>query len=185
MRFILIFLLIYFPVESYSNNLNKILTKSELDSISNGFEISKFTDSFDDMKDFVGVLRIKSFDHKLIYCMIGEWKSFYKDSKNIKAYFKFDSVGCMEIYKEYSITGFNNYDCVYTKKQIGNTHYLIEKIKYYYDNEQLCETGQRFEKVEYNTGYFHRLNSFKKTGEWIRYNDDGTINYKKQHKEIK
>lgn len=177
--------MVYIPIESYSNNLKKILTRTELDSLSRGYEISKFTGSFDDMRDFSGVLKIKSVDNKLIYCTIGEWKSFYKDSKNIKAYFKFDSIGCMEIYKEYSITGFNNYDCIYTKKQIENNHYLIETIKYYYDNGQLCETGKRFEKVEYKTGYFHRLNSFKKTGEWIRYNYDGSLDYRKQYEEIK
>ena len=185
MRFIVIFLLICIPIESYSISLREILSKSELDSVLNGFEISKFTKCFDDLKNFEGRLKIKLIDNRLICCTIGEWKSFYKDTKILKAYFKFDSLGCLENYKEYSQTGFINYDCVYEKKNTGNINYLIETIRSYYDNGQLFETGQRAEKFVYKNRYFHRLNSFKKIGLWTRYYYDGTLKNKKQHKELK
>ena len=184
-RFLLLMILIFnLPIESYSCNIKKILTQNQLDSLSKGYEIFVFADNTPIMKNMTGTLRIKSHRNKLIYFLIGEWKEYFKETRNIKAYMVFDSLGCFQVYKEYSETGFNNYDCVYQKKQIRNETYLIETFKYFCDNGQLCETGQRYRKLDLKNGYISYLTHYKKSGVWIRYNYDGTLDYKKVHEEF-
>jgi len=185
-RFLLLMIvLFYIPIESYSFNIKKILTPSELDSLSKGYELFVVADSTYLFEGMTGTLRIKSNKSKLIYCMIGEWKEYFQGTKNIKAFMIFDSLGCFQIYKQYTKTGFNEYDCVYQKTKIENETYLIETFRYYYENGQLCETGQRFRKHELKNGYTNDSIRLKKTGLWTFYYTDGTLAKKKDHGKIK
>jgi hypothetical protein len=184
-RFLLLMILVfYIPIESYSCNIKKILTQSELDSLSKGFEIYVEADNIKLMKNMTGTLRIKSHKKKLIYCEIGEWKEYYKGTKNIRALTIYDSLGCIQIYKQFTESEYNEYDCDYIKKQFNNETYLIETIKYYYENGQLCETGQRVRKIGLKNGYTSYLKHFRKTGLWTRYDYNGIMISMKDHGEI-
>lgn len=184
MKLYFLFIIIFIQTLSYSNNLRQILTTNELDLLTKGFEIFKYTDNFNDLISYEGELRIKLINGKLKYCMIGNWTSFYDSTKNIKSDFEFDSIGCLLTYNEFTADGFNEYNCVYEKKRIRNNDYLIETVQYFYENNHIYISGQRAKQYDLKFEYFHPTSKFKRIGIWITYNDNGTILKEKKYKEL-
>jgi hypothetical protein len=187
MRILLLWIcVILLSIHVTGQDFKKILNKSELDSINNGFKICKKIDNTncEDFDNFQGRMNIWKIGRNF------EWQfvniaSKYNINGILVSQFHFDKKGQMITYQEFTESGTLDYDCTYEYKTINGCYYRLEHQKLYYNPEKLQEEGWRFVKLQDEHGNECKYSSQHKYGKRTYYYDDGTIKTTKDYGEIK
>jgi hypothetical protein len=124
-----------------------------------------------------GALQLFKINGKIEFNHIETWKHYYVD-KTLKETYVFDKKGNLLKYDFYEEDGFNSYSCSYSLKNIEGTNYRIEHIKVVYPTGILKEDGYRFNTFYFINGAI-QVNSPRKVGQWIYFNEKGEFVKKK------
>ena len=185
MRQLFFLLFGFLSINCFGQDFNKLLDKSELDSLSKGLKIIKLINKTNckDFDDFQGKMDIRKTDKKFNWHFTGIASKYNVNNKMI-AQFDFDSIGQMITYQEYADNGEVIYDCTYNYKTLNGCYYRLEHIKLYYQPNVIREDWNRYVMLRDKNGE-NPNSSQHKYGKWISYKTNGEIDKSKDYGELK
>jgi hypothetical protein len=185
MRYIILTFFLGTIINAYGQNIKKILSKTELDSVNNGYTILKMIDktNCDVLWGLQGQIKIFKDKNKIDFKYTDKMSTYY-DNGNLKSQYVFDSLDLMQTYKEYTVNGEVIYDCKYEFKKINGAIYRLEHLKLYYEPNLIRQDGYRYMMYRDNKGEKTNFTQHK-YGKWIYFSIDGKIEKTKNYGEIK
>lgn len=170
---------------TYGQNLEKLLSKAQLDSVNSGHPVMIKLDKsncsyFDNFQGQVKAIK----EAGKIYFNFVDTVSRYDKTGKINAQITHDKNGEMQTYQEFDSEGRIVYDCAYSLKIIGGLTYRLEHLRIYYGPTVLWQEGNRYLKVRNQKGPLTAASQHK-FGTWTYYTRDGKIEKTKEFGEIK
>ena len=185
MRQTIFIILIYSSLSSWGQNPEKLLTKSQLDSIAQGntiyFKVDNSISNY--FEGFQGTTKVEKINGKIYFDFIDEALLLDKDGR-IKAKIRYNQLGQLKTYQEINSSGQIVYDCKYEIKIINGNTYRLEHLKVYYEPEHIWHEGSRYLKQK-NDQRPIKYSRQKKYGLWTYYDINGNLESTKNKGEIK
>ncbi|RIJ42338.1 hypothetical protein [Pontibacter oryzae] len=175
MKKLLLFVSLLYTFQSNAQNIKKILTASELDSVQQGIVLYKGVEKKTamDFGGFEGEIAVRKINSKISYHFIGTANK-YNSKRELIESMEMDSLGYLQAYYQILPEDGAIFDCVYEYKRINGTLYRLESQKLYYEPDRLWQEGFRYRKM--TDGFADKFTSpNKRCGNWTFYTRNGEV----------
>lgn len=187
MRHLTLISILYASLTSWGQDREKLLSKTQLDSVNNGQTVYYKVDGVHCkyFENFQGTTKVKKIKGKIYFDFINESSRFDKDGR-LSDKFTYDKLGLAQTYQAFNTKGEVISDCSYETKVIKGDNYRLEYCKHYYFHYSptvLMEESHRYLKLTDIGGHFLYSRN-KNYGIWNYYGTNGQLQKTKDFGDI-
>jgi hypothetical protein len=184
MRRLVLSILIFSCLPCWGQNAEKLLTKTQLDSVNRGHTIYFKVDglSCKYFENFQGTTKVKKIDGKVYFDFVNESFRFEKDGR-LRDKFTYNEPGHLKTYQLFNSNGQVDFDCSYEIKEMKGNSYRLEHCKVYYESAVLWYESFRYVK-QIDIGGHLKYSRNRKYAVWKYYDANGKLQKTKDFGQI-